>query len=170
MTGKTKAKKRKREIIDLTSAKPKKKKKKQEKKKGKGEKKLAAKYCYVGRSNIKEAGLGLFARVDLVADEQITKFEVTKRITAGQAKALPMKKGYSFVVDEKYYFMPARSKKNKYLGVYSNESRGRLKPNCEVVYKWVRKSDPFPSFRLMATKDVSKDTELLWDYGEHFAR
>lgn len=131
---------------------------------------LVGRRAEVKRSTIRGTNmLGLFSRIHSSrqngeAGEIITRFDFEEE--AIDAKALELDSRYSLEMDDgRVFYMKSGTRDIKKLGVYSNEARGRTKPNCYVTARYYKGR---PTAQLRVLTSIRIGTEVLWDYGDRF--
>lgn len=131
---------------------------------------LENKLVVVGKSNIPNTDmLGLFSKEDFTCLEYetgdiLTRFEFEEE--AKDMNALAKEKRYSLKMpDGRIFYLMSYPTCVEKLGFYSNEARGKAKPNCYLTAMY-RRGIPFAQLRVL--DNVEEGQELLYHYGDEF--
>ena len=124
---------------------------------------LLEKSLFIRKSNLPQAGKGLFTKIDISKSTRILEYKGKKRKWK-EVKHLDGYNGYLMYITRNAVIDALHYKKT--LGRYANDARGfgripKLRNNCEYVSEGDR-------CYLEAKRSIKKGEELLVDYGKEF--
>lgn len=124
---------------------------------------LLEKSLFVRKSNLPQAGKGLFTKIDISKSTRILEYKGKKRKWK-EVKHLDGYNGYLMYITRNAVIDALHYKKT--LGRYANDARGfnripKLRNNCEYVSEGDR-------CYLEAKRSIKKGEELLVGYGKEF--
>ena len=124
---------------------------------------LLEKSLFIKKSNLPQAGKGLFTKIEISKGTRILEYKGKKRKWK-EVKHLDGYNGYLMYITRNAVIDALHYKKT--LGRYANDARGfsripRLRNNCEYVSEGDR-------CYLDAKRSIKKDEDLLVAYGKEF--
>jgi hypothetical protein len=124
---------------------------------------LLEKSLFIRKSNLPQAGKGLFTKIDISKSTRILEYKGKKRKWK-EVKHLDGYNGYLMYITRNAVIDALHYKKT--LGRYANDARGfsripKLRNNCEYVSEGDR-------CYLEAKRSIKKGEELLVGYGKEF--